>query len=96
MARIITKELALKIASKLKAQKSSKKGRPHDDYPVFYNGRLVAKFSVRHGSGKDQGHDFVSHAFHLPPREAKLFGQCHMKYDEWVEKMRQKRIIEDE
>jgi hypothetical protein len=93
MARIITKELAIKIAAKLGAEKSSKKGRPHDDYFVYFAGKLIAKFSIRHGSEKDKGHDFISQAIHLGPHDARLFGQCHMEYNDWVAKMREKGVI---
>jgi hypothetical protein len=93
MARIITKELALKIAVKLQAKKSSKSGRAHDDYLVFYAGKLIAKFSVRHASEKDKGHDFIPRAIFLGPHDAKLFGQCDISYDAWVKKMKEKGII---
>jgi hypothetical protein len=83
----------MKIAEKLRAQKSSKKGRTHDDYFVFHEGRLIAKFSIRHGSEKDKGHDFISQAIYLGPHDAKLFAQCTHSYDFWVEKMREKGII---
>jgi hypothetical protein len=94
MARIITKELAIEIAKKLDAQLvASKKGRAHDDYVVFFNGQLVARFGIRHGSAKDQGHDHIPGAIHLGPHDAKLFGQCKRDYEFWVEKMREKGFI---
>ena len=93
MARIITKELAIKIAEKLKAQKSPRKGRAHDDYFVFYQGRMITKFSIRRGSEKDKGHDFLCRAIHLGPHDAKLFGQCEISYEDWVENLRDKGII---
>jgi len=96
MARIITKELAIKIAEKLGAQKVSKKGRPHDDYLVFYEGMLIAKFGIRRGSEKDKGHDFIPPAIHLSSNEAKLFAQCSLSYEFWVEKMKEKGIIPPE
>lgn len=93
MARIITKELAIKIVTKLKSRKSSKKGRAHDDYFVSYAGRLIAKVSIRHGSQKDQGHDYICRAIHLGPHDARLFGQCQIEYDDWLERLREKGII---
>lgn len=94
MARIITKELAVAIAKKLKATPApTKKGRAHDDYLVFFQGQLVAKFGIRHGSAKDQGHDHIPSAIHLGPHDAKLFAQCKKDYDFWVEKMREKGFI---
>lgn len=97
MARIITKELAIEIARKLKAQLlTSKKGRAHDDYVVYFQGQLVARFGIRHGSEKDKGHDHISAAIHLGPHDAKLFGQCKKDYEFWVEKMREKGFIPGE
>jgi hypothetical protein len=93
MARIITKELALRIAEKLGARQTSKKNRAHDDYVVYFNGQIVARFGIRRGSEKDKGHDHVPGAIHLGPRDAKLFGQCDITYDAWVETMRVKGII---
>ncbi len=93
MARIITKELAIDIAKKLSAQKVSKKNRPHDDYVVYFQGRLVARFGIRRGSEKDAGHDHIPGAIHLGPHEARLFGQCDITYDAWVERMREIGII---
>ena len=96
MARIITKELALEIAKKLKATKHSKKNRPHDLYVVSFGGRIVATFGIRRGSEKDKGHDHIPGAIHLGPRVAKLFGQCDPDYEFWVQQMRDKGIIPPE
>src|SRR5271163_2292145 len=93
MARIITKELAIKIAKKLGAQKVVKKNRPHDNYLVFQDGLLVARFSIRRGSEKDKGHDHIPAEIHLSAHDAKLFAQCAHAYDYWVEEMRIKGII---
>src|SRR5260370_34762142 len=96
MARIITKELAIKIADKLKAVKDDKKNRPHDLYRVYYGGRIVVSFGIRRGSGKDQGHDHISGKIHLGKRDAKLFAQCDHPYEFWVEEMKKKGIVPSE
>ena len=96
MARVITKELAEKIAQKLRAKRVTKKGRAHDDYVVHFQGQLIARFGIRHGSKKDQGHDHIPGAIHLAPHDAKLFGQCDHPYEYWVSQMRQKGIIPPE
>jgi len=98
MARIITKELALKIAEKLRAQPDPKpkKGRPHVDYFVCFQGQIVARFGIRRGSEKDKGHDHIPRLIHLRPNEAKLFAQCTHSYDYWVERLREQGVIPPE
>lgn len=93
MARIITKELATANANKLLARKISKKNRPHDDYVVIFDGRLITRFGIRRSSKKDMGHDHIPGAIHLSPHEAKLFAQCDITYEAWVEKMRDLGLI---
>ncbi len=85
MARIITKELALKIAKKLDAQ-IVKEGA-HDIAQVFHEGRLVAQFGIRRGSEKDKGHDHIPRDLHLGPGRARLLGQCPMKREDWIHEM---------
>ncbi len=79
----ITKELALKIAKKLKA-KVIKTKRAHDIAQVFHNGKMVAHFGIRRDSKKDSGHDHVPESIFVRTREAKLLGQCPMSRDEWI------------
>jgi hypothetical protein len=93
MATIITKELAERIATKLKAVCDPKKNRPHDLYRIYHDGRLVAHFGVRRSSKKDQGHDHVPGQIRVSPARAKLLGQCPMSREEWVEEMKRKGVI---
>jgi hypothetical protein len=55
---IITRELADKIAKKLRAQIRSK-GKAHDYALVYHGGKLIASFGIRQGSKKSLGHDHV-------------------------------------
>jgi hypothetical protein len=96
MARIITKEIAVQIARKLGAVKDSKKGRPHDMYTFSYLGVVIARFGIRHGSAKDQGHDFISKQIFLSPRDAKLFGQCDHSLEWYIAKLKEEGQIEGE
>jgi len=84
--RIITKELALKIAKKLEATIEKTKG-PHDIWVVKHNGKMIANFGVRRGSKRELGHDHIPGAIFLHPQEARSLGQCTMKKDEWVQRM---------
>jgi len=91
MARIITKELAKRIADKLKATVVSEGA--HDMAYVYHNELLVASFGIRRGSSKDLGHDHVPAAIHLTTGKAKRLGQCPMKREEWIEEMMNKNLI---
>ncbi len=96
MARVITKEIALQIADKLRATKQSKKGRPHDLYTFSYGGRVVARFGIRRGSQKDQGHDHIPGQIHLGPRDAKVFGECGHTLEWYIQEMIGKGLIEED
>ena len=96
MARIITKELAIRIADKLGAKKKSKRNRPHDLYIFYYKGKIIATFGIRRGSEKDKGHDFIPGKIHLSPSEAKTFGQCGFDMQWFIKKMIEKGIIDKE
>ena len=96
MARIITKELALKIAGKLGAKSQYKKGRPHDLYTFYHKGRAILKFGIRRGSEKDKGHDFIPGKIYLSPNEAKMFGQCDYDLPWYIKKMQEKGVIPPE
>ena len=79
----ITKELALKIAKKLKA-KVIKTKRAHDIATVFHKGKMVAHFGIRRDSKKDSGHDYIPGQIFVRTRQAKLLGECPMLRDEWI------------
>jgi len=93
MATIITKELALKIAEKLQADRHPKKNRPHDLYVIYHEGSRVAQFGVRRSSKKDEGHDHISAQIFLSPNKAKLLGQCPMSRGDWVAEMIAKGVV---
>lgn len=73
MARIITKELAEKIAIKLGAKRTP--AGAHDIAAVYHDGVLIAKFGIRRGSEKDKGHDHIPEESFVGPSFAKLLGQ---------------------
>ncbi len=88
----ITKELALQIARKLKAQIVRRKG-PHDIALVHHNGRLVAHFGIRRGYRKDSGHDHIPQQIFLRPREARLLGQCPLSREGWIKILSEKNKL---
>jgi hypothetical protein len=94
MARIITKELAEKIADKLDA--TYENDGSHQIAYIHYKGLLVAEFGIRRCSEKDKGHDYVPGQIHMTPGKAKHFAQCHISKEQWVELMQEKGIIPKE
>lgn len=95
MARIITKELAEKIAKKLRAEVVVPKSGPHDIAYVYHRGVLVAQFGIRRGSEKDKGHDHIPRDLHIGPNKARLLGQCPWKLKDWLRAMVEQRLLED-
>ena len=89
MARIITKEHALNIASKLKAKRIVEKTRAHDLYAVYDGEVLVATFSVRRGSNKEAGHDHIPRQLFVGPKAARDLAQCPMSRDDWFNTVRE-------
>jgi hypothetical protein len=93
MARIITKELAQRIAKKLDAQIVSS-GKAHDIAYVYHEGQLIAQFGIRHGSKKDLGHDHVPRDLHIGPSQAKRLGQCPLSRDGFIQLLRERGLIQ--
>ena len=65
MARIITKELALKIVKKLGAKAIKSSSRAHDEYLLTIDGKQLAILSIRRASEKDKGHDYFNRDLHI-------------------------------
>lgn len=89
---IITKELALEIARKLKA-KIGKRTKAHDIAVVYHEGKLIASFGIRRGSGRDLGHDHVPSQIFIGPKDARLLGQCPLSREDWVRIIKEKGNI---
>jgi hypothetical protein len=92
MARIITKELALKIARKLKA--SILEERAHSYAEIFHDGKLIARFGIRRGSEKDKGHDHVQKDLHVNGHQARLLAACPLSREDWLAIMREKAPLD--
>src|SRR5436190_24377264 len=92
MARIITKELALKIIKKLGATDVTARNSPHDLYEVVHRGVVVAHISIRRGSDRDQGHDHLKDDLHIGPHKARLLGQCPLSREEYIRILQEKGL----
>jgi hypothetical protein len=81
MARIITKELAMKIVAKLQATRITSRNKAHDEYEVKEDGVMLGIISIRRGSQKDLGHDYINRELHISPRQAKGEGPGTMSLE---------------
>jgi hypothetical protein len=77
MARIITKELAIKIRDKLHAVLIPQRSSAHDVYGIYYEGQIIATFGIRRGSEKDKGHDHIPRDINVSTGFAKQIGICN-------------------
>jgi len=85
---MLNKTHALIIAKKLEAE-IAKKTNNHDIAKVFHNGKLIAKFGIRRGSRKDQGHGHIPRELHTSPHVCKEMADCRIQRKEWLEILRE-------
>jgi hypothetical protein len=93
MRRVITKELAEKIRSKLCGEDPPKITGGHDVYVVRFNGRIVADVAIRRGSEKDKGHDHIPPALNIGPHFAKEIGICNKGLDDYLDSLRSRNLL---
>jgi hypothetical protein len=84
MARIITKELAIKIRDKLEGRAITTKNAAHDVYGIYHNDQLIAQFGIRRGSSKDAGHDHVQKELNVSTGFAKQLAICTRSRDDFL------------
>ena len=96
MARIITKELALKIVKKLGATKIDSRSKAHDEYSVDHEGVHLAIIRIRRGSDKDLGHDYLPRNLHVSPHQARDLAQCPWSRDDFLRCLREKGLLPEE
>jgi hypothetical protein len=91
---MLTKDHAEKIASKLKARIHA--GSKHEIAVLEYEAKMIARFGIRRGSRKDQGHDFIPGRIHLNRHDTLSLAQCTISYDDWIQRMKDKGVISAE
>ncbi len=88
---VITKELALKIVKKLKADVGRTPRRAHDLARVYDDeGMLLASFGLRRGSKKNLGHDHIPERLRVSKGDARLLGQCPLSRQGWLDILKEK------
>jgi hypothetical protein len=80
----ITKELALKIVDKLRAEKITTRSDEHDEYVVMHDGVAVARFGIRRSSNWNKGHDYVPGELGVGPNFAKNLAWCPKSRDDFL------------
>jgi hypothetical protein len=83
----ITKELALKICTKLRAQNITPANAAHDKYGVFHENVLVGLIGIRRSPRKDQGHDHVPKELNVGHRFAWELGICTKSREDFLRKI---------
>ena len=88
----ITREHGEAIVRKLGATLQTRRSA-HDLAVVYHDGIRIVAFGLRRGSRKDIGHGHLPGSLHVTPRECLLLAQCPMTRDQWIEKLREKKIV---
>lgn len=60
---------------------------------VMQDDKIIASFGIRRGSNKDQGHDHIPKAIHVPPNFAKRLAECSKSREDWIAEMIRLNII---
>jgi hypothetical protein len=91
----LTREHADKIVKKLKARVEKGLRSGHDIATIYYNNEPVLSFGIRRASSKDTGHGHLTEDLFLPVSQIKRLANCPMSYDEWVRRMKEKKVIRE-
>ncbi len=88
--RRFTAAEALKIAAKLGCTPVA--GGKHEVVRVVVDGRLVAHFGIRRGSG-DQGHEFIPKQLYLKRKSCWELHDCTMSREQYIAELRGKGLL---
>jgi hypothetical protein len=90
---MLTKQDAVKIATKLNAEYSSRKNSVHDIALIHHKGKLVAHFGIVRGSNRDSGHNHISKALSVGPHFCKELSICTKTREDWIKELEQKALL---
>ncbi len=93
MARQITKQMAKKIVSKLKATRADRHSTAHDLMVVTHDGKIIVSFGMRRGSKKELGHDHIPRELGVSMGFAKKLALCSKYRDDWIREMKNRGHI---
>lgn len=89
---MLTKDDAQAIADKLGAR--IKTAKAHDIAIIEYDGKRITQFGIRRGSRRDQSHNHLPGSLFIGPHAVKELAICTMSYDDWIQVMKEKGLIE--
>ena len=92
MKWVITAKDADAIAEKMQAVRRS--GTRHEFADFVYNGKIILSFGIRRGSG-EKPHFHVPFQMKLSQKECRLFRECSISLEKYVEILKAKRVIVD-
>jgi len=90
---VITKELALKIARKLKAENRERPGKAHDIAVVYPRGTLRRPVRPPARFTEDLGHDHIPSQIYVRASQARPLGQCPLDREGWIAILREKGML---
>ncbi|MGD0092239.1 MAG: hypothetical protein ABSE73_20175 [Planctomycetota bacterium] len=90
MRKITGKDAAI-IAKKLGAE-VRRSGGPHELAIIHHEGRPIATFGIRRGSG-ELGHGHIPARLHIGPHDTKSLAQCSITREQWIQMLREKGVI---
>jgi hypothetical protein len=88
---VIDKNDAENIATKLAAKRRER--RKHTQVLVWHEGKLVARYGIRRGSGSP-GHAYVPKELHVSEQQAQDLADCPMSAERYFEILAQKGLLE--
>ena len=89
---ILNKTHAEVIAQKLGAV--YREGRDHTLAILYENDVYIAQFGIRHGSKKDQGHDYIAKQIYFPTGKCLKMAQCTLNRPDWIASLQDQGKIE--
>lgn len=91
----LNRDDAEKIAKKLGA-KFKKKTKAHDLWCVYSGKKVIARFGIRRGSNRDQGHDHIPRDIFETQHNAKMLALCPRSFEQWLANMDEKGKLPQE
>lgn len=88
---ILNKTHAEVIARKLGAV--YRQGREHTLAILYVNDVYIAQFGIRHGSKKDQGHDYIAKQIYFPAAKCLRLAQCTLNRPDWIKTLQDRGLI---
>ena len=85
-----TKKHAEAIADKLGCSRHEAKA--HTQAELFHNGKMVAHFGIRRGSG-EVGHDYLPSELHLRQKECRELYDCALTKDGYLQILSERGLL---